>query len=141
MDFDGFPEGDVVIKIPKEGSGPRENRSIEGDIIRIILSDLHELKIEVITLQREVIKNNQRIAQLENREKPYGSEIHKRVYSMLKLINDYGGSMTSTDVKKIMGLSKDEFYRTVRCAKDESLIVLTPNAKDLRCYTIKIKSE
>lgn len=141
MEFDGFSERDVVINIPKEDSSPVNKRSIESGIVRLLLSDLHELKNDVIKLQREAIKSNQRIAQLESKKRPYGREVYKRVYSMLKLINDYGGSMASTDVKKIMGLSKDELYRTLRCANEESLIELTPNAKDMRSYTIKIKSE
>ena len=46
----------------------------------------------------------------------------KRVDSMLLLISDYGGSLTSSSIKAYMGLSKDEFYRTLKYAKDEGLM-------------------
>jgi SMC interacting uncharacterized protein involved in chromosome segregation len=141
MIYDGLSEEETVITLPKEViSLDNKNSILKGDLMRILLSDLHELNSEVIKLQREVSKCNQRVAQLENRKKPYGKEVYTRVYSMLTLINDYGGSMTSTTVKRLMGLSKDEFYRTLRCAKDENQIELTPNAKDQRSYIIKTKA-
>lgn len=141
MGYDDSSYGDVAINIPKEDLNSVSRRPIERDLIQIILADLHELKNEVFKLQKEAIKSNQRIAHLEDKKRPYGKEVCKRVYSMLKLINDYGDSMPSADVKKLMGLSKDELYRTLRCAKEESQIELIPNEKDRRGYIIKIKLE
>ncbi len=105
-----------------------------------MLSTFLELKKEVITLKKEVSKNKLRIAQLEKKRDVYGKEVTKRVSSMISLINDYGGVMNSTDIKKFMGLSKDEFYRTLQCAKSENLIELSPNRNDRRSYIIKSKS-
>jgi SMC interacting uncharacterized protein involved in chromosome segregation len=141
MIYDGLSEEETVITQLKEViSLDNKNSLHKDDLMRILLSDLHELNSEVIKLQREVSKCNQRVAQLENKKRPYGKEVYTRVYSLLTLINDYGGSMTSTTVKRLMGLSKDEFYRTLRCAKDENQIDLTPNAKDRRSYIIKTKA-
>ncbi|VVB62555.1 Uncharacterised protein [uncultured archaeon] len=111
----------------------------ENIFVQEILSDFLELKREVITLKREVSKNKLMIAQLEKKRDSYGKEVANRVSSMLALINDYGGIMTSKDTKKFMGLSKDEFYRTLRCAKNDNLIELSPNHKDRRSYIIKLK--
>ncbi|MGZ4850186.1 MAG: hypothetical protein ACXV2C_02260 [Candidatus Bathyarchaeia archaeon] len=136
-----YEGGDAVITLSREVTSLDNNNSIhKGDLMRILLSDLHELKNEVTKLQKEVSKSNQRIAQLEDRKRPYGKEVYTRVYSMLTLINDYGGSMTSITIKRLMGLSKDEFYRTLRCAKDENQIELLPNAKDQRSYVIRTKA-
>src|SRR5512137_3042458 len=113
----------------------------EGVFIQKMLSDLLELKGEIINLRKEVIKNKKTISQLEERKNSYGKEVAKRVNSMLVLINDYGGAMISTDAKEFMGLSKDEFYRTLHCAKNKDLIELLPNHKDGRSYIIKLKSK
>jgi len=136
--YDGRDTGITLLK--EVASYDNKNSIHESDLMRILLSDLHELKSEVTKLQKEVSKCNQRIAQLENKKRPYGREVYKRVYSMLTLINDYGGTMNSTTIKRLMGLSKDEFYRTLRCAKDENQIELMPNAKDQRSYIIKIRA-
>ena len=138
MMYDGRDTGITLLK--EVASYDNKNSIHESDLMRILLSDLHELKSEVTKLQKEVSKCNQRIAQLENKKRPYGKEVYKRVYSMLTLINDYGGTMNSTTIKRLMGLSKDEFYRTLRCAKDENQIELMPNAKDQRSYIIKIRA-
>ena len=137
MMYDGR---DTCITLLKEVASYDKNSIHESDLMRILLSDLHELKSEVTKLQKEVSKCNQRIAQLENKKRSCGKEVYKRVYSMLTLINDYGGTMNSTTIKRLMGLSKDEFYRTLRCAKDENQIELMPNAKDQRSYIIKIRA-
>jgi hypothetical protein len=47
--------------------------------------------------------------------------------------------MTSASVKSLMGLSKDEFYRTLKCGRDENLFEIQPNPKDRRGYIIRIK--
>ena len=138
MMYDGRDTGITLLR--EVVSYDNKNSIHESDLMRILLSDLHELKNEVTKLQKEVSKCNQRIAQLENKKRPYGREVYKRVYSMLTLINDYGGTMNSTTIKRLMGLSKDEFYRTLRCAKDEKQIELMPNAKDQRSYIIKIRA-
>jgi DNA anti-recombination protein RmuC len=137
-----FREGDTVAASPSKEFAGFKNKNViqEHIIIQDILSKFHELKREVIKLQEEVSKSKQRITQMEKKEKSYGKEVSERVYSMLALINDYGGTMTSTSTKELMGLSKDEFYRTLRCAKDENQIELLPNPKDQRSYIIKIKS-
>jgi len=116
-----------------------KNSFQEGILIQGILSDFLELKREVITLKREVSKNRLLIDQLEKKRDSYGKEVANRVSSMLSLINDYGGIMTSKNTRKIMGLSKDEFYRTLQCAKNDNLIELLPNRKDRRSYIIKLK--
>jgi hypothetical protein len=97
-----------------------KNSFQDGIFIQEILSNFLELKREVITLKREVSKNKLMIAQLEKKRDSYGKEVAKRVCSMLSLINDYGGTMASKDTKKFMGLSKDEFYRTLQCAKNDN---------------------
>ena len=111
----------------------------EGIFIQEILSDLLKLKKDVVKLQKEVSKNNLMIEQLERKKDSYGKVVAKRASSMLSLINDFGGAMVSTDTKKFMGLSKDEFYRTVQYAKKQDLIELWPNLKDGRNYIIKLK--
>ena len=143
MTCDGSSDVDVVVAQSKEVSSLKNSNLIyksDLNLMQILLSDLHELKSEVARLQKEALKSNQRIAQLENKKKQCGKEVYTRVYSMLALINDYGGSMTSPSIKRLMGLSKDEFYRTLKCAKDENQIELIPNANDQRSYIIKIKS-
>jgi hypothetical protein len=111
----------------------------EGIFIQEILSDLLKLKKEVAKLQKDVSKNKLMIEQLERKKDSYGKVVAKRASSMLSLINDFGGAMVSTETKKFMGLSKDEFYRTVQYAKKQDLIELWPNLKDGRNYIIKLK--
>lgn len=138
---DEFHEGDTTaIHFAEELTNFEGKDSIKESVfIQVILSDLLELKRDVITLQEEVSKNKQMIAKLEKKKDSYGKEVAKRVNSMLTLISDYGGSMASTDTKKFMGLSKDEFYRTLQCAKSQNLIELLPNLKDGRSYILKLK--
>jgi len=140
---DDLQEGDTTATLSEEYLTNFEGKnSFQGSIfIQAILSDFLELKREVITLKRDVSKNKLMIAQLEKKRDSYGKEVAKRVCSMLSLINDYGGTMTSKDTKKIMGLSKDEFYRTLRSAKKDNLIELLPDRKDRRSYIIKLKRD
>jgi len=139
---DDLYEGDTtaVIHLSEEFTNFEGKGSVrESVFIQEILSDLLELRRQVIKLQKEVSNNKLMIAQLEKKKDSYGKEVTKRVSSMLTLINDYGGSMISTDAKEFMGLSKDEFYRTLQCAKKHNLIELLPNLKDGRSYIIKLK--
>jgi hypothetical protein len=140
---DDLQEGDTTATLSEEDLTNFEGKNSfqESIFIQEILSDFLELKREVITLKREVSKNKLMIAQLEKKRDSYGKEVAKRVCSMLSLINDYGGTMTSKDTKKIMGLSKDEFYRTLRCAKNDNLIELLPDRRDRRSYIIKLKRD
>jgi hypothetical protein len=141
MIIDDLQEGDTIATLSVEELAKFEGKNSfqEGILIQEILSNFLELKRDVIRLQKEVSKNKLMIAQLERKRDSYGREVAKRVCSMLALINDYGGTMNSTDTKKIMGLSKDEFYRTLQCAKNDNLIELLPNHKDRRSYIIKLK--
>jgi hypothetical protein len=141
MIIDDLQEGDTIATLSVEELAKFEDKNSfqEGILIQEILSNFLELKRDVIRLQKEVSKNKLMIAQLEKKRDSYGKEVAKRVCSMLALINDYGGTMNSTDTKKIMGLSKDEFYRTLQCAKNDNLIELLPNHKDRRSYIIKLK--
>jgi len=59
---------------------------------------------------------------------------------MLELLAIYGGAMTSSMIRNKMVLSKDEFYRTVKCAKNNELINVSPNPRDRRGYIIQMKS-
>ena len=127
---------------------PNEFPNLKGDIsiqvgvfIQEILSELIKLKKEVTKLQKEVSKNNLMIDKLEKKKASYGKKVAKRASSMLTLINDFGGTMISTDAKELMGLSKDEFYRTLQYAKKQNLIELWPNLKDGRSYIIKLKNQ
>lgn len=108
-------------------------------LLEEILLEMHALKEEVLKLREETSRNRQMILALEKRNESYGDEIRKRIASMLRLIEDYGGAMTSASVRSLMGLSKDEFYRTLKCGKDDNLIQIKPNPKDRRGYIISIK--
>lgn len=108
-------------------------------LLEEILLEMHALKEEVLKLREETSRNRQMILALEKRNESYGYEIRSRIASMLRLIGDYGGAMTSASVKSLMGLSKDEFYRTLKCGRDENLIEIQPNPKDRRGYIIRIK--
>ena len=121
-------------------------RSIPSDLLkRAILQELRdqidELKIELIQLNNEVLKNRQRITNLEKGKKSYGKDVKKRVESMLSLIEDYGGSLKSSSIRKYMGLSKDELYRTLKCAKEDGLIEALPDPHDRRGSLICIIRE
>jgi hypothetical protein len=137
---DDLQEGGTTATLSEDGLTNFEGKNSfqEGTIVQEILSSFLELKREVITLKREVSKNKLMIDQIEKKRDSYGKEVANRVSSMLSLINDYGGIMTSKDTKKLMGLSKDEFYRTLQCAKNDNLIELLPNRKDRRSYIIKV---
>lgn len=141
MTDDDLLRGDISATISEEilTTFGGKNFFQEGVFVQDILSKFLELKREVINLKREVSENRLLIDQLEKKRSSYGREVVKRVSSMLSLINDYGGIMTSKDTRKIMGLSKDEFYRTLQCARDENLIEILPNCKDRRSYMIKLK--
>jgi hypothetical protein len=138
---DDLPEGCTTATLSEEDLINFEGKSSfqEGIFVQEILSNFLELKREVIILKREVSKNNLMITQMKKKKDEYGKEVANRVSSMLSLINDYGGIMTSKDTRKFMGLSKDEFYRTLQCAKNDNLIELLPNRKDRRSYIIKLK--
>jgi DNA-binding transcriptional regulator LsrR (DeoR family) len=58
---------------------------------------------------------------------------------MTQLINDYGGAMTTSSIKKIMGLSKDEFYRALRLAREHNLLEVATNPKDRRGFILRVK--
>lgn len=121
-------------KIYTRPSNPAPNILLEE-----ILLEVHALKEEVLKLREETSRSRQMILALEKRNESYGYEIRSRIASMLRLIGDYGGAMTSASVKSLMGLSKDEFYRTLKCGRDENLIEIQPNPKDRRGYIIRIK--
>ena len=137
---DDLQEGGTTATLSEDGLSNFEGKNSfqEGTIVQEILSSFLELKREVITLKMEVSKNKLMIDQIEKKRDSYGKEVTNRVSSMLSLINDYGGIMTSKDTKKLIGLSKDEFYRTLQCAKNDNLIELLPNRKDRRSYIIKV---
>ena len=138
---DDLQEADTTTALSEEDLPNFEGKNSfqEGFFVQEILSNYLELKREVNTLKREVSKNKVMIAQMEKKRDSYGKEVANRVSSMLSLIADYGGNMTSKETKKFMGLSKDEFYRTLQCAKNDNLIELLPNRKDRRSYIIKLK--
>jgi hypothetical protein len=109
-------------------------------LLEEILLEMNALKGEVLKLREETSRNRQMILALEKRNESYGCEIRNRIASMRRLIESYGGAMTSASVKSFMGLSKDEFYRTLKCGRDENLIEIQQNPKDRRGYIIRIKS-
>ena len=115
--------------------------SLKGAIFQELSEEISELRFELLLLREEIIKNRQRIIALESKKKSHGNEVKKRVDSMLLLINDYGGSLTSSSIKTYMGLSKDELYRTLKCAKDEGLIEVLPDPRDRRGYILNIDPE
>ena len=114
--------------------------TLNGAIFQEFREEIRELKIEILYLREELIKDRQRIMALESKKKSHGKEVKKRVYSMIQLICDYGGSLTSSSIKTYMGLSKDELYRTLKCAKEEGLIEIFPDPKDRRGYILNINS-
>jgi hypothetical protein len=130
----------IALSLYKE-TYARPPNSSSNILLEEILLEIHALKEEVLKLREETSRNRQMILALEKRNESYGFEIRKRIASMLSLIEDYGGAMTSASVKSLMGLSKDEFYRTLKCGRDENLIEIQPNPKDRRGYIIRIKPE
>jgi len=113
--------------------------SMKGLVLQELRDEISELKFDILLLREEILKNKQRLIFLENRKNNYGKDVKKRVNSMILLIKDYGGSLTSSSIKKYMGLSKDELYRTLKCAKEEGLVEFLPDPRDRRGYIITIK--
>jgi DNA-binding MarR family transcriptional regulator len=113
--------------------------SMKGLVLQELRDEISELKFEVLLLREEVLKNKQRMISLESGKNNYGKDVKKRVHSMILLVKDYGGSLTSSSIKKYMGLSKDELYRTLKCAKEEGMIEFLPDPRDRRGYIITIK--
>lgn len=112
--------------------------SLNGAILQELYDEIGELKFEISHLQKEILKQKQRIDVLEKRKKTYGKDITSRVDSMLILIEDYGGSLKSSSIKKYMGLSKDELYRTIKCARESGLIEVQPDSGDRRGSIVNI---
>ncbi|MCK9441251.1 MAG: MarR family transcriptional regulator [Methanothrix sp.] len=122
-----------------ENTHPYSSDSLKNAIFQELREEVKTLKLEILFLKDELIKDRQRIIVLESKKKSHGKEVKKRVDSMILLINDYGGSMTTSSVKAYMGLSKDELYRTLKCAKDEGLIEILPDPRDRRGHILNIK--
>lgn len=121
-----------------EDTHPYSSDSLKNAIFQEFRDEVRELRLEIHFLKEELIKNRQRIIVLESKKKSHGKEVKKRVDSMILLISDYGGSLTSSSIKTYMGLSKDELYRTLKCAKDEGLIEVLPDPRDRRGYILNI---
>jgi len=115
--------------------------SLKGTTFQELNEEINELRFVVLLLRDEIIKNRQRIIALESKKKRHGKEVKKRVDSMLLLICDYGGSLTSSSIKKYMGLSKDELYRTLKCAKEDGLIEVLPDPRDRRGYILNMNHD
>jgi hypothetical protein len=113
--------------------------SMKGLVLQELRDEISEIKFDILLLREEILKNKQRLIFLENGKNNYGEDVKKRVNSMILLIKDYGGSLTSSSIKKYMGLSKDELYRTLKCAKEEGLVEFLPDPRDRRGYIITIK--
>ncbi len=115
----------------------------ENALIDLMLTDILELRAELNKLREDVFSNlhrdRQRIMALEKRNKSFGKAVQDRVADMIDLINNYGGSMTSAMIKTQLALTKDELYRTVKCAKECDLIEISPNPKDRREYIVRSK--
>lgn len=123
-------------------SGAEERHPLAGSFNRAMLQELWDeigdLKHEINQLQNEVTRHKQRIDFLERRKKIYGKDIKNRVDSMLRLIEDYGGSLKSSSIKTYMGLSKDELYRTIKCARESGIIEVQPDPGDRRGSMVNI---
>lgn len=143
MSKGAFPRGAVVADLnPDEitSFGTGSKCTIPDQVaLQYLFHENLELKAELARLREDVSRNKKRISQLEKRKKSYGKQIIKRAEYMVQLIEDYGGMMTSSDVRKRMAFSKDEFYRTIKCAKEHNVIELLPNPDDRRGYIIKNK--
>jgi len=103
------------------------------------LIELQQLKEEILKLREETSRNRQMILSMGRRRESCGDEIKMRVNAMTQLINDYGGAMTTSSIKKIMGLSKDEFYRALRLAREHNLLEVATNPKDRRGFILRVK--
>jgi hypothetical protein len=114
---------------------------LRNEVLQELREEIRDIKDELLFLRDELVKSRERIRALENKKTIPGKEVKKRVGSMILLIRDYGGSMTSSSVKAYLGLSKDEFYRSIKCAKDEGLIEVFPDPRDRRGYILKISSD
>ncbi|MGB5100976.1 MAG: hypothetical protein WBN94_10325 [Methanothrix sp.] len=112
--------------------------SLKNAIFHELRDEVKELRLEICFLREELMKNRQRIIVLESKKKSHGKEVKKRVDSMILLISDYGGSLTTSSIKTYMGLSKDELYRTLKCAKNEGLIEVLPDPQDRRGHILSI---
>jgi DNA-binding MarR family transcriptional regulator len=124
-----------------ENTHPNSSDSLKNAIFQELRDEVRELRLEIFFLKDELIKDRQRIIDLESKKKSHGKEVKKRVDSMILLINDYGGSLTTSSIKAYMGLSKDELYRTLKCAKDEGLIEVLPDPRDRRGYILNINPD
>jgi DNA-binding MarR family transcriptional regulator len=120
---------------------PYSSDSLKNVIFQELRDEVRDLRLEIHFLKEELIKDRQRIIVLESKKKGHGKEVKKRVDSMILLISDYGGSLTTSSIKTYMGLSKDELYRTLKCAKDEGLIEILPDPRDRRGYILNINPE
>jgi len=76
---------------------------LKDTLLQKLREDINELRLEIILLREEVLKNRQRIIALESKKKIQGKEVKRRVDSMLLLLVDYGGSLNSSSVKAYMG--------------------------------------
>lgn len=124
-----------------ENTHPYSSDSLKNVIFQELREEVKELRLEIHFLREELIKDRQRIIVLESKKKSHGKEVKKRVDSMILLINDYGGSLTTSSIKTYMGLSKDELYRTLKCAKDEGLIEILPDPRDRRGRILNINPD
>lgn len=135
-------EGADSLRSDASESTPSYSSNLLKDtLLQKLREDINELRLEIILLREEVLKNRQRIIALESKKKIQGKEVKRRVDSMLLLLVDYGGSLNSSSVKAYMGLSKDELYRTLKCARDEGLIEVLPDPRDRRGYILNIKTD
>ncbi len=124
-----------------ENTPPYSSDSLKNAIFQELRDEVKELRLEIHFLREELIRDRQRIIVLESKKKSHGKEVKKRVDSMILLINDYGGTLTTSSIKAYMGLSKDELYRTLKCAKDEGLIEVLPDPRDRRGHILNINPD
>jgi hypothetical protein len=127
----------MLVRMPL----PYSSDSLKNAIFQELRDEVRDLRLEIHFLKEELIKDRQRIIVLESKKKSHGKEVKKRVDSMIQLISDYGGSLTSSSIKTYMGLSKDELYRTLKCARDEGLIEILPDPRDRRGYILNMNPE
>jgi DNA-binding MarR family transcriptional regulator len=124
-----------------EGTRSLPSHLLKSTIFQEFLEEIETLRMDILHLNNEIQRDRQRIMNLERGKKSYGKNVKKRVESMLLLIGDYGGSLKSSLIKKYMGLSKDELYRTLKCAREEGLIEALPDPQDRRGSLIRIIKE
>ena len=135
-----YDTGPALNSKEGERSSSLPSSLLRSSVVQELRDEIDELKIELLHLNEEVLKNRQRIMNLEKKKKAYGDDVKKRVESMLTLIEDYGGLLKSSSIKIYMGLSKDELYRALKCAKEQDLIEVQPDPQDRRGYIINIKT-